>query len=512
MERENILILDFGSQYTQLIARRIRELGVFCRIEPGSIPLESILDTAPRGVILSGGPESVYEAASPANPPELMQQGIPVLGICYGMQLITHQLGGTVEPAGGREYGRAEVRIGAPSRLFEGIPEQLTVWMSHGDRVTELPQGFRVVGTTDSAPEAAIEDPERAIYGIQFHPEVVHTSHGREILGNFLFKVCQCRGDWSMGRFLEESVSEIRATVGEGRVVCALSGGVDSAVMAMLVHRAIGERLICLFVDNGLLRKGEAPEVLSRFRDRYHLDVRLLEYGDLFLSRLKGIEDPEVKRRVIGRTFIQVFEEQAKRIGDVSFLAQGTIYPDRIESQSVRGPSAVIKTHHNVGGLPEVMKLQLVEPLKELFKDEVRSLGRELGLDTTFVNRHPFPGPGLAVRILGEVTVERVAVLQEADAIFLEEIETAGLYDSVSQAFAVLLPVQSVGVMGDDRTYEDVLALRCVTSTDFMTADWSRLPYDLLARISNRIVNEVRGINRVVYDISSKPPSTIEWE
>jgi GMP synthase (glutamine-hydrolysing) len=356
MERENILILDFGSQYTQLIARRIRELGVFCRIEPGSIPLESILDTAPRGVILSGGPESVYEAASPANPPELMQQG---------------------------------------------IPEQLTVWMSHGDRVTELPQGFRVVGTTDSAPEAAIEDPERAIYGIQFHPEVVHTSHGREILGNFLFKVCQCRGDWSMGRFLEESVSEIRATVGEGRVVCALSGGVDSAVMAMLVHRAIGERLICLFVDNGLLRKGEAPEVLSRFRDRYHLDVRLLEYGDLFLSRLKGIEDPEVKRRVIGRTFIQVFEEQAKRIGDVSFLAQGTIYPDRIESQSVRGPSAVIKTHHNVGGLPEVMKLQLVEPLKELFKDEVRSLGRELGLDTTFVNRHPFPGPGLAVRILG---------------------------------------------------------------------------------------------------------------
>ncbi|MEW6613024.1 MAG: glutamine-hydrolyzing GMP synthase [Pseudomonadota bacterium] len=512
---ERILILDFGSQYTQLIARRVREAHVYCEIHPCTVDLDFVRDFDPKGIILSGSPFSVQQEGAPMVDKALFELGVPVLGICYGMQLMTHLLGGQVAKATHREYGRAHIRIEKGEGIFapfggSGQPQE--VWMSHGDRIEAMPPGFERLAYTDNSPYAAIHDPQRRLYGIQFHTEVVHTPRGAEILTAFVRGVCGCEGDWTMSSFIETSTNAIRAQVGDGHVISALSGGVDSSVVSVLIHKAIGDQLTCIFVDNGLLRSGEAERVATVFREYFHIPLRVIDAADLFLDRLKGVTDPEEKRKIIGRTFIEVFEAEAKQIGDVQFLAQGTLYPDVIESISFKGPSATIKSHHNVGGLPERMQLKLVEPVRELFKDEVRELGRELGMPEEMIRRQPFPGPGLAIRCLGEVTAEKLAILRQADAIVLEEIKEAGLYDRVWQSFAVLLPVQSVGVMGDERTYEQAICLRAVESVDGMTADWAHLPYEVLARISSRVINEVKGINRMVYDISSKPPATIEWE
>jgi GMP synthase (glutamine-hydrolysing) len=504
-------VLDFGSQYTQLIARRLRELSVFSEILLPSTSATEIARRQPAGIILSGGPKSVSEPGAPMSDPAILGLGTPTLGICYGMQLMTHTLGGRVQPAPQREFGHAVVNVldGAP--LFDDVPRALKVWASHGDFVAAAPPGFDVVATSANAPVAAIQDAGRRLYGLLFHPEVVHTERGDQILRNFAFQVCGCRGDWTMASFIEESVARIREQVGDGRVVLGLSGGVDSTVAAMLVHRAIGDRLTCIFVDNGLLRLNEAAQVRERFK-KLELPFDFVDASDLFLDRLAGVVDPEQKRKIIGAAFIDVFERRANEIGQFDYLGQGTLYPDVIESVSVVGPSAAIKSHHNVGGLPERMKFKLVEPLRQLFKDEVRAVGTSLGLEDEFVWRQPFPGPGLAVRLLGPITRPRLDLLRRADAIVAEEIRKAGWYRRLWQSFAVLLPVQSVGVMGDERTYEHTVAIRAVESRDGMTADWARLPHDLLAGMSSRIVNEVRGINRVVFDISSKPPATIEWE
>lgn len=510
--RENILILDFGSQYTQLIGRRVRELSVYCEIVPFYAALEKIESSKPSGIILSGSPDSVCREGSPSLAPEFFDIGLPTLGICYGLQLISHCLGGQVVPgADRREFGKALISVAARDLLWDGIPGEFQGWMSHGDRVNALPQGFRVLARSGGM-IAAAGNPVRRIWGLQFHPEVAHTHHGAKILENFLTQACGCRRDWTMTAFIESTVHSIADRVGENRAICGLSGGVDSTVAALLVHKAIGDRLTCIFVDNGLLRKNEFESVLANSLGRLRLKVIGIDASRRFLLRLQGIEDPEQKRKIIGEEFIRVFEEQAHLLGNPPFLVQGTLYPDVIESTSVRGPSAVIKSHHNVGGLPEDMTLNLIEPLRELFKDEVRKVGEELGIDGQFVYRQPFPGPGLAVRILGSVTEERLALLRDADAIVQEEIEKAKLTGELWQAFVVLLPIRSVGVMGDDRTYENVAALRIVTSMDGMTADWAKIPYGVLENISTRIVNEVRGINRVVYDITSKPPGTIEWE
>ncbi|MCG5052385.1 MAG: glutamine-hydrolyzing GMP synthase [Myxococcales bacterium] len=514
MSKQSILILDFGSQYTQLIARRIREQKVYSEIQPFDFPVAKIRDMAPTGIVLSGGPASVYAEGAPRVDPEIFDLGLPILGICYGVQITTLALGGKVARAEHREYGRAQVALTQSSALFHGFEEgeNVAVWMSHGDRIESLPEGFSVVGTNPSCPAAAVEAPARKFWGVQFHPEVVHTPRGGELLSNFLFRICHCEPSWTMANFVEEAIEQVRTQVGNGRAICGLSGGVDSSVAAALVHKAMGERLTCIFVDNGLLRKGERAQVESLFRDAFHMDLRVVDAADRFLEGLEGITDPEQKRKFIGRAFIEVFEEEARKIGGADFLVQGTLYPDVIESVSHKGPSATIKSHHNVGGLPDFMKLKLVEPLRELFKDEVRALGEEVGLPHHVLWRQPFPGPGLAVRVLGEVTKERCEVLREADAIIDEEIRAAGLYEAIWQSFGVLLPVKTVGVMGDERTYADVLAIRAVHSKDGMTADWVPLPYEVLGRMSSRIVNEVRGVNRVVYDVSSKPPATIEWE
>jgi len=509
-----ILVLDFGSQYTQLIARRVRESKVYCEIHPFNIALEKIRQLQPEGIILSGGPASVYQENAPKVSEDFFKMPVPFLGICYGMGVVNLAFGGEAGRAERREYGPADLVIDDNADLFYGFSrnEATRVWMSHGDKMTASPKGWSVLAHSDNSPIAAFANPTRRYFGVQFHPEVMHTARGRQILNNFVFRVCGCRSDWTMEHFIESSVSKIRDQVGDGRVLCALSGGVDSAVAATLIFRAIRERLICVFVNNGLLRKNEAERVCSLFVERFGPSFRYVDASQEFLAALRGVEDPEIKRKRIGNKFIEIFEQEARALGEIEFLAQGTLYPDVIESVSVLGPSATIKSHHNVGGLPTNMKFQLIEPLRELFKDEVRNVGKELGLPPEMIQRQPFPGPGLAIRVLGEVSDERLKILRDADAIVLDEVRTAGFYEKLWQSFAVLLPIKTVGVVGDERSYENVLALRAVDSQDGMTADWVPLPYELLGKISNRILNEVRGVNRVVYDISSKPPATIEWE
>lgn len=510
---ETVLVLDFGSQYTQLIARRVRELGVYSEIHPYNVSFDLIRKLNPTGIILSGGPSSVYDNGAPRSTEKIYDLGVPVLGICYGLQLIADQLGGKVDSAARREYGKALLRIDKGDDLFAGLNGSTTVWMSHGDALSEIPAGFEPIAHTDNAPICAIRDPKRKIWGVQFHPEVVHTPDGKKILSNFLFTICKAKGDWTPASVIEKSVAEIRATVGSAHVLCALSGGVDSSVLAVLLHKAIGDQLHCVHINNGLMRKGESEQVVQTFRENFHINLTYVDASERFLAALAGVTDPEQKRKIIGKTFIDIFEAEAAKLkGDFEFLAQGTLYPDVIESTSFKGPSVTIKTHHNVGGLPEKMQFKLVEPFRELFKDEVRQIGEMLGVPKEIVTRHPFPGPGLAVRVLGEITKEKLALVREADDIFVQEIKAAGLYEQLWQAFAVILPVRSVGVMGDLRTYEYTVALRAVHSLDGMTADWASLPNELLARVSNRIINEIRGVNRVVYDISSKPPATIEWE
>ncbi len=511
---EKVIIIDYGSQVTQLIARRVREAGVYSEVHPCTIELDKLKGLGASALVLSGGPSSVSDDDAPQLDPGILELGLPVLGICYGMQLLAHQMGGKIESAKDREYGRAHLTLAMDCPLWQGLPEESahTVWMSHGDHVLAPPPGFEVIGSTENVHVAAMAHLERQIYAVQFHPEVAHTEDGEQILHNFLFKVAKLKGQWTMGSFIETCVAEMQEKIGDAQVVCGLSGGIDSTVAALLLHKAIGKRLHCIFVDNGLLRAGEKEEVIAFLSEHFELNLHAVDARELFLGKLDGVTDPEEKRKIIGHTFIEVFDEEAKQIDNVQFLAQGTLYPDVIESESFRGPSAVIKSHHNVGGLPERMKLKLVEPLRELFKDEVRKVAVQLGLPDFIIWRHPFPGPGLAIRVIGEITLERLDVLRQADAIVQQELHASGWYRKMWQGFAVLLPVKSVGVMGDDRTYEHVCAIRLVDSVDAMTADWSRVPSEVLARMSNRIINEVKGVNRVVLDISSKPPATIEWE